>query len=87
MVALVLGWIGSICFALAGMPQAWRCYCQGHSRGLSPLFLGLWFTGEVCYVAAVLLQFGWVGWMLTNYIVNILCILIMGFYYFKPRVS
>jgi len=87
MTAWILGWVGSICFGLAGVPQALQCYRQGHSRGLSLLFLGLWLTGEVCYIAAVLLQFGWVGWMMFNYVLNILCILVMGFYYFRPRLT
>jgi uncharacterized protein with PQ loop repeat len=43
----IIGWIGSVCFALSGIPQAWKCYKSGHSRGLSWGFLGLWFVGEI----------------------------------------
>lgn len=67
----VLGWVGSVCFALCGAPQAAKCVWQGHARGLSLWFLGLWLAGEICYVAAVLTEFGWVAWMMVNYTLNI----------------
>lgn len=73
----VLGWIGSVCFALCGAPQALKCIQQGHAHGLSPWFVGLWFGGEICYVVAVLMKFGWVSWMMTNYILNIMWVLVM----------
>jgi len=85
MVAEVVGWIGSICFAMCGVPQAYKCIRQGHADGLSPWFLLLWFVGEICYVGAVLLQFGWVGWMMFNYVLNIVCIVVIGVYYFRPK--
>jgi uncharacterized protein with PQ loop repeat len=81
----LLGWIGSIGFALCGIPQVVQCVRQGHARGLSPWFLGLWLLGEICYVTAVLLEFGWVAWMLTNYIANILSIILMLRYLVWPR--
>lgn len=80
-----IGWFGSICLALCGAPQAFHCIRQGHARGLSPLFLGLWFSGEVCYVTAVLMEFGWVAWMLTNYLLNIIFVLVMFKYLIWPR--
>jgi len=83
----IIGWIGSICFALCGTPQAWRCVQQGHTKGISPAFLWLWLIGELCYVAGVLLQFGFVAWMMTNYMLNIACVLIMLRYLLFPRNS
>lgn len=35
---------------------------------------------EVCYIAAVLLEFGWVWWMLTNYGVNLAVISVIIYY-------
>lgn len=87
MVAAVIGWIGSICFAACGIPQAIRCVQQGHANGLSPWFLILWLIGEVCYVAAVLMQFGWVWWMMVNYIINLICLLVLCRYRFWPKES
>jgi len=81
---VILGWIGSVCFAACGLPQAAQCMRQGHANGLSPLFLALWSGGEVCYVSAVLLEFGWVWWMIVNYFVNILCLLVICRYRLWP---
>jgi hypothetical protein len=75
-----LGCIGSICFAACGIPQAWQCHRQGHARGVNEWFLALWLLGEVCYIVAVLLEFGWVWWMLTNYTINLLVICVIIYY-------
>lgn len=81
---MIIGWIGSVCLAFSGMPQAYKCYCQGHARGLSLLMLSLWFTGEVCYVIATISEFGMVAWLLFNYILNLVCISIILWYCFRP---
>jgi len=83
----MIGWIGSICFAVCAIPQVLKCIRHGNADGLSPLFLLLWFTGEVCYIIAVLMEFGWVDWMLTNYIVNFVCLCWIIRYKFWPRRS
>lgn len=83
----LIGWIGSICFALCGIPLALQCIQQGHARGLSPYFLILWTVGEICYIVAVLNQFGFIGWLMLNYLLNLLCILIIWVYYFRPSVK
>jgi uncharacterized protein with PQ loop repeat len=84
MTTTVIGWIGSICFAACGVPQVVQCVRQGHARGLSPVFLMLWLIGEVCYVAAILMEFGWVGWMMVNYLINLLCLVIICWYRIWP---
>jgi len=85
MIATTIGWLGSICFAACGIPQAIRCARQGHADGLSPWFLAFWLLGEVCYVAAVLMEFGWVGWMMVNYIVNLICLFVIWRYRIWPK--
>ena len=70
----LLGWIGSLCFAAAGIPQGCQCIRQGHANGVSLLMLILWLIGEVCYVVAVLAEFGWVWWLLANYLTNLVVI-------------
>jgi uncharacterized protein with PQ loop repeat len=82
---MIIGWIGSICLAFSGAPQAYKCYCQGHARGLSLPTLSLWFIGEVCYVVATIDEFGMVAWLLFNYILNLICISVMLRYWFLPR--
>lgn len=80
-----IGWIGSLCLAFSGAPQAYKCYCQGHARGLSIFTLSLWFTGEVCYVVATIGEFGLVWWLLFNYFMNIFFISVMLWYCFHSR--
>ncbi len=81
----IIGWIGSVAFALCGVPQAWECYKNGTARGINPLFVALWLVGEVCYVISVLLKFGWVNWMMFNYGANIVSISVIIFYLVRDR--
>ncbi len=80
-----IGWIGSVAFAVCGLPQAWECYKSGSAKGISPNFIALWFIGEVSYVISVLMKFGWVSWMMFNYIANIFSITVIVYYLVKDR--
>ncbi len=42
-----IGWLGSILFAICGLPQAISCVKTGHAKGLDWGFLMAWFLGEV----------------------------------------
>lgn len=81
-----IGWIGSLCLACSGMPQALQCWRQGHASGLSILTLCLWLVGEVCFVVATIGALGMVPWLLVNYVLNIICVSVMLWYWFLPRV-
>lgn len=83
--SVLLGWIGSVCFALTGLPLAVRCTRRGHANDLSLAFLAFWCGGEICYIAAVLLEFGWVSWLMANYILNLVWITIIVRYRLCPR--
>lgn len=83
MMADLIGWIGSVAFAICGLPQAWECFKNKSAKGINPFFVGLWLTGEVCYVMSVLLKFGWVGWMMFNYLANIFSITVIMYYLIK----
>jgi len=85
MLADLIGWTGSVAFAICGIPQAWECFKKKTARGISPAFVGLWLIGEVCYVISVLMKFGWVGWMMFNYTANIFSITVIVFYLVKDR--
>jgi uncharacterized protein with PQ loop repeat len=85
LIADIIGWIGSVAFAICGIPQAWECYKNRSARGINPAFVGLWLTGEVCYVISVLVKFGWVSWMMFNYLANLFSIAIIVFYLMKGR--
>ena len=81
----ILGWIGTFCFSVCGAPQALKVYQDGHSNGLSLAFLWLWLIGEIFFVSAILLRFGFVSWLLVNYGFNLLFLLVLFRYKFWPR--
>jgi len=85
MTADVIGWIGSVAFAICGLPQAWECYKNKSAQGINPTFVGLWLIGEVAYVVSVLMKFGWVSWMMFNYIANLFSIAVIVFYLLKDK--
>lgn len=83
----IFGWIGSFCLAVCGMPQALQAWRQGHSDGISPLFVWLWFTGEVSFLIYVPFEVGLDLPILVNLSVNFLvCIVILKYIYFPKRV-
>lgn len=43
----VIGWIGSVFFAICALPQAIHTFRTKRSDDLSELFLWFWFLGEV----------------------------------------
>jgi uncharacterized protein with PQ loop repeat len=81
----LIGWIGSVAFAVCGIPPAWECYKNKSAKGINPTFIGLWLLGEVCYVISILMKFGWVNWMMFNYIANLLSIGVIIFYLLKDN--
>lgn len=44
----IIGFIGSLSMAIASIPQAVKCYTQGHARGVSLGTLLLWMVGILC---------------------------------------
>ena len=42
----VWGWVGNSLLALCAIPQAMKAYKNGHSKGISWLFIIGWFIGE-----------------------------------------
>lgn len=79
----IFGWIGSALFAMCGLPQAAQSAREGHSRGLSWLFLLMWFFGEVFTLVYV-----WPKMdvpLLANYCTNMVFLLVILFYKLFPR--
>jgi len=85
MIATFLGWLGAIAFTVCAIPQAVQCWRQGHSEGISILFLLVWLTGEVCMLSAIPLTYGWVSWLMVNYIGNTLSLLVIMRFRLWPR--
>ena len=44
----MVGWIGNILLAICCIPQALKAHRNGHSRGISRIFIATWFVGELC---------------------------------------
>lgn len=80
----LVGWIGSLLFALCGLPQALQSIREGHSNGLNWFFLLAWLFGELLTVAYVMPKHDWP--LLFNYGTNLIFLGIMTAYKVKPRV-
>lgn len=74
----ILGWIGSICLSLCGLPLVIRTIKDGHSNGVDSIFLVVWLVGEI---AALLYSLDKdVLPLLINYGFNIVFITIVIWY-------
>jgi len=74
----VIGWISSFCFAICGIPLAYKSYKEKHSDGQPWLFLFLWFTGEIAAFIYTLDKE--VLPLQVNYVLNFMCLLIIMYY-------
>ena len=81
----LVGWVGSILFAICAIPQARLCYKQGHSDGLDWIFLLCWLFGEILVTIYVIPKRDWP--LLLNYGVNLLCLFVIIRYKLYPRQS
>jgi len=81
----LLGWLGGLLFAICAIPQAWQSYKQGHSKGLNSGLLQMWFWGEVLTVSYVYLKHGFDGPLMLNYLANIVFLVVIMKYKYKPR--
>lgn len=79
----IVGWIGSIAFAVCSLPQAWKSFQEKHSDGLSWGFLILWSIGEVFTIIYVLPTRNYP--LLFNYFCNSTLLAIIIFYKFFPK--
>lgn len=72
----LIGWVGAFLFSACGLPQAVKCAKDGHSRGLSWGFLGMWAGGEILTIVYVLATTKDII-LLSNYFVNIAFLAVM----------
>lgn len=87
MITTILGWIGSLAFTFAGLPQAIKCIREKHSHGLSWGMLGLWWTGSI--FCSIYVLFGYsIQWpLLINYLGCMSFISIMTYYKIFPTTT
>lgn len=76
-------WCGTIILIIRGLPQAYKSWTDGHSNGLSQAMLWLWFLGSALLLPHLILQKEVL--LMSVYIANILCILVMLKYFYFPR--
>jgi len=81
----LLGLVGTLAFALSALPQAWKCWRDGHARGVSAGLIALWFTGEICSAIYVLGAVSPKALLLVNYCFNALTVGVIAWYKVRPR--
>lgn len=75
----MIGWIGSALLAFCGIPQAYKSYKEGHSNGISWIFISMWTLGEILTLVYILTEaFSWP--LVLNYSVNCVACLIILYY-------
>ena len=79
----IMGWLGSICLAICGIPQAWQSYKDKHSHGISWGFVLLWAFGEIFALAYVYDKLDLP--LLLNYATNILILAVILYFKIKPK--
>lgn len=79
----VIGWIGAICFAICGLPQAIKCFRDKHADGLDWFFLILWFTGEICMLIYILPEL--LIPLIVNYFANLMFVMVIIYYKIFPQ--
>jgi len=79
----IMGWLGSICLAICGIPQAWQSIKDKHSHGISWGFVLLWAFGEIFALAYVYDKLDLP--LLLNYATNILILAVILYYKIKPQ--
>ena len=80
----VVGWLGNLLLAACSIPQGIKCIRNGHSKGLDPLFLWLWYLGEI-FAFGYHLQTSGSYPQVVNYTINTLMISIMLYYRYFER--
>lgn len=80
---LLMGWIGSLCLSVCGLPQAWLSFKEKSSDGISWGFLLLWGFGELFGISYVVDKAD--APLIVNYATNILIIGVILYYKINPR--
>ena len=82
---ILMGWLGSICLALCGVPQAIQSWQDKHSHGISWGMLLLWAFGECFALTYVFNKLDMP--MVMNYGINIFVVALMLYYKIYPKKS
>jgi uncharacterized protein with PQ loop repeat len=77
-----LGWIGSFCLAICGLPLAIEVFKSKNASHVNGLFLLLWTLGEIFTLAYVVYNRDYP--LILNYLVNLLTLIVVIYYKLKP---
>ena len=85
----ILGWLGAGILGVRAMPQAYKCWKQGHADGISKSFLWLWIFGQLFMLAHFSLGASSISMVVYSIYVLIVVSIIMWFKYFPttPKTS
>ena len=72
-----LGYISGILLATCAIPLAIQVCHQRHADSLSWAFLVMWLAGEIGTSIYTLVSIGWNGPLQLNYIINVVCIVLI----------
>ena len=81
----VLGVFFSVILAASAIPQATKCLMQGHTKGMSPLFIITWFVGSLGTATYMLYKFGYDPAIIANYGICTTCATIVLGVYINER--
>lgn len=79
----IVGWVGALLLAVCAAPQTLKCIQQGHGRGLSHIFLWVWFWGELLTLTYMVPKLIWPA--ILNLSINLLFLCVILYYRYFPR--
>ena len=79
----MIGWLSTFFLSTCGLFQARKSYKEGHSKGMAPMFLIFWYTGEILQVVHTFLVSDWP--VMFNALFNSVVMIPIVFYKLKPR--
>jgi len=80
-----VGWLSSALLLLCGIPQAIKSVKTGNSKGISAMFIWMWFFGEIAGIIYICAMKEISLPLLTNYSFNVIIVFIIILYKYFPR--
>jgi uncharacterized protein with PQ loop repeat len=81
----IFGWIGQLLLGLCAAPQAIQSFKTRTSNGINPLFIIMWFCGELLSLVYVLFSLSNALPIIMNYSVNLVFVSIILYYNVYPQ--
>lgn len=82
----LVGWIGGICLALCGLPQAIHSFRTKSAEGVTWSFLTMWMVGEVATFAFII-DSAPLSSLIVNYSLNIVFVGVILYFKVKDALS